>query len=117
MAALKELLEGLYGTYNVETSIPAPKERTGTYLHLHSYSNLVLSPYGFDNVANVPNTDALQAGAFRQAYGNDYATGAPGDVLYDASGGDFDWGYGKLGVPGCVYEIGTGEEGGFFPGF
>lgn len=116
-AALKELLEGLYGTYNVETSTPAPNDRTGTYIHLHSYSNLVLYPYGFDNAANVPNTDALQAGAFRQSYGNDYATGAPGDVLYNASGGDFDWVYGKLEVPGYVYEIGTGEEGGFFPGF
>ncbi|GAA1369599.1 hypothetical protein JOD53_001134 [Brevibacterium luteolum] len=117
MAALKKLLEGLYGTYSVETSTPAPKDRNGTYIHLHSYSNLVLYPYGFDNSAKVPNSDALRAGAFRQSHGNDYATGAPGDVLYNASGGDFDWVYRKLGVPGYVYEIGTGEEGGFFPGF
>lgn len=117
VAALKDLLEDLYGTYDVETTTAAPDERAGTYIHLHSYSDLILYPYGFDNTANVPNADALIAGAFRQSFGNDYATGAPGDVLYNASGGDFDYAYGKLGVPGYVYEIGTAREGGFFPSF
>jgi hypothetical protein len=83
----------------------APDNATGVYLDIHSYSELVLWPWGFDNIT-APNGDALQTLGRRLAYSNGYfpeqAIG-----LYPTDGTTDDFAYGELGVAAYTYELGT----------
>jgi len=85
----------------------APITTTGSFLTLHSYSNLVLLPWG-DNTPNTPNDAALRSFAFRMSSFNGYVTGRPAEVLYGVSGSSDDWAYGTLGIPAFTFEIGPG---------
>ena len=95
----------------------APVTTTGTMLTLHSYSNLVLLPWGWTVCSGgvcpanlrTPNDVALRALAFHMSYFNGYRTGQPSEVLYAASGTTDDWAYGKLGIPGFTFEVGPDD--------
>ncbi|MCD2441417.1 M14 family metallopeptidase [Agromyces sp. SYSU K20354] len=115
--ALSGLLTDLFGEYPAETESPAPSDRTGTYVNLHSYSDYVIYPYAYSAAANVPNLAPIKANAFRQSYASGFNTGKAGEILYDNSGNDIDWIYSQLGVPAYTYEIGTSRTGGFFPAY
>ncbi|MEA3337412.1 MAG: M14 family zinc carboxypeptidase [Chloroflexota bacterium] len=84
---------------------PAPDDATGVYLDIHSYSELVLWPWGFTSTV-APNGTALQTLGRRFAYFNGYypeqAIG-----LYPTDGTTDDFGYGDLGVPSYTFELGT----------
>ncbi len=84
---------------------PAPADATGVYIDLHSYSNLVLWPWGFDS-AVPPNGTALQTLGRKFAYFNNYE---PGQAisLYVTDGTTDDFAYGDLGVAGYTFELGT----------
>lgn len=86
----------------------APITTTGAFLTLHSFSNLVLLPWG-DNAPNTPNDAALRSFAFRMSSFNGYVTGRPAEVLYGVSGSSDDWAYGTLGIPAFTFEIGPGS--------
>jgi len=88
---------------------PAPDDYQGMFITLHSYSGLVLFPYGFDYVDS-PNFNDLQTLARKMAYFNNYDPD-PSFDLYPATGTTDDWAYGTLGVPGFTYEMGNN---GFF---
>ncbi|HOD05314.1 MAG TPA: M14 family zinc carboxypeptidase [Anaerolineaceae bacterium] len=88
---------------------PAPDDYQGLFITLHSYSNLVLFPYGWAS-SNAPNHTDLQTLARKMAYFNSYTPEKSSD-LYPASGCTDDWAYGTLGVPGFTYEMGNN---GFF---
>jgi hypothetical protein len=93
---------------------PAPPDTRGIFISLHSYSNLILWPWGYVNNP-APNYFGLKAIGDKMATYNGYISCQPPACLYAASGTSDDWAYGELGVPAYTYEIGTLAQGGFFP--
>ena len=102
----------------------APLTASGAMITLHSYSNLVLLPWGWTDCLfqcsssqQAPNNAGLRSFAFRMSYFNQYDTGQASEVLYAASGATDDWVYGVLGIPGFTFEVGPqfGACGGFTP--
>ncbi len=84
---------------------PASADYQGLFITLHSYSELVLFPYGW-GYAQAPNHTPLQTLARKMAFFNHYAP-QKSSALYPASGTTDDWAYGELGVPAYTYEMGT----------
>lgn len=84
---------------------PAPADATGVYLDIHSYSELVLWPWGFTS-AVAPNGPALQTLGRKFAYFNNY-TPEQAIGLYPTDGTTDDFAYGDLGVAGYTFELGT----------
>lgn len=83
----------------------APTDATGVYLDIHSYSELVLWPWGFTGAAT-GNGAALQTLGRKLAFFNGYA---PDQAigLYPTDGTTVDFAYGDLGVAAYVFELGT----------
>jgi len=83
----------------------APTDATGLYIDIHSYSELVLWPWGFTGTPT-GNGAALQTLgrklAFFNGYEPDQAIG-----LYPTDGTTVDFAYGDLGVAACLFELGT----------
>jgi carboxypeptidase T len=96
---------------------PAPLTTTGFFLTLHSYSNLVLWPWGW-TTNDAPNASDLSLIGRKFAAYNSYTPQQSTD-LYPTSGTTDDWAYGELGVPAMTFEVGpsSGTCGGFFPAF
>ena len=84
---------------------PAPDDTKGLFITLHSYSNLVLWPWGA-SYDDAPNRDGLKAIGDKLASFNGYLSCQPTDCLYAASGASDDWAYGTLGIPAFTFEIG-----------
>lgn len=94
---------------------PAPDDATGLFLDIHSFGQVVLSPWGFlTGGGNPPNGDQLLTLARKYGFysGYDASLGSTGIV----DGSTKDWAYGELGVPGYTVELGTTffESCGFF---
>lgn len=83
----------------------APITTTGVFLDVHSYSRLVLWPWGFTN-NEAPNGAALQTLGRKFAYFNNYYPEQAID-LYPTDGTTDDFVYGELGVPAYTFELGT----------
>jgi hypothetical protein len=83
----------------------APLTTTGIFLDLHSFSELVLWPWGFTNTPTSNNSGLVTLGR-KFAYFNDYypqqAIG-----LYPTDGTTDDFAYGELGLPAYTFELGT----------
>jgi carboxypeptidase T len=88
---------------NDDTS-PAPPDTTGLLVSLHSYSNLVLWPWGWTS-GDAPNVTALTTLGRKFAYFNGYTPEQSCD-LYATTGDHTDWAYGELGIPAYTFEIG-----------
>ena len=84
---------------------PAPETATGMFLDLHSYSELVLFPWGY-TYDNAPNHDQLKTLAYKFAYYNNYKP-QKSTALYPTDGSTDDFTYGELGVPAFCFEMGT----------
>lgn len=83
----------------------APATTPGIHLDIHSYSELVLWPWG-ENATPAPNAAALQTLGRKFAWFNDYLpTQAVG--LYPTDGTTDGVSYGELGVAAYTFEIGT----------
>ena len=93
----------------------APESATGILVSLHSYSDLVLWPWGYTTVAP-PNSSGLAAIGTKFASYNGYTAGQVSITLYGASGDSTDWAYGELGIPAYTFEIGNDSEG-FMPAY
>jgi len=93
-------------------SDPAPVDTSGIFIDLHSYGNLVLWPYGFDDDTVAPNVAQLQTFGRKLAYFNDYSP-YQANYLYPASGATDDHAYGTFGV--AAYTIELGELNTFSP--
>jgi hypothetical protein len=93
---------------------PAPIDATGVFLDLHSTGNLVLYPWGQDNMP--PPNMQLRAIARKAARLNSYDP-IQTIELYPTSGTSQDFAYGELGVAGFGMETGSGGGpcGGFMP--
>lgn len=84
---------------------PADPDTQGVFFDIHSYSELVLWPWGF-NSSLPANIDALRALGRRLAWFNDY-TPQQAVGLYPTDGTTDDFAYGDLGVPAYTFEVGT----------
>ena len=84
---------------------PAPADTSGVHIDLHSYSSLVLWPWGFTNQA-APNGTALQTLGRKFAYFNNYLP-EQSIGLYPTDGTSDSVSYGELGVPAYTFELGT----------
>jgi hypothetical protein len=84
---------------------PAPADAEGIFLDLHSYSQLVLWPWGFTS-QDAPNGSALQTLGRKFSYFNGY-TPQQADQLYPTDGTSDDFAYGELGLASYTFEVGT----------
>ena len=84
---------------------PAPSDTSGNHLDIHSYSELVLWPWGVRN-APAPNGTALQTLGRKFAWFNNY-TPMQSIGLYPTDGTSDAVSYGELGVAAYTFEIGT----------
>lgn len=76
---------------------------SGIYLDIHSYSQLILWPWGFTSKETPNNLHTLGK---KLAYFNQY-TPQKAMGLYPSDGTTIDFAYGKLGIPSYVFELGT----------
>ena len=77
---------------------------TGMFIDLHSYSRLVLWPWGYTyDIA--PNDASLKVMSYKFAYYNGHYP-QKSTELYPTTGSTDDWAYGELGVPGFCFEVG-----------
>jgi len=86
-------------------SVAAPLDYRGLFLDMHSYSRLVMWPWG-DTSQMAPNGPALRTLGRRMAYFNGYRP-QQFDELYVSDGTTADTLYGLLGVPSYTFELGT----------
>ncbi len=84
---------------------PAPADTSGIHLDIHSYSQLVLWPWG-ETAAPAPNANALQTLGRRLAYFNGY-TPQQSIGLYPTDGTSDAPSYYELGVPSFTIELGS----------
>lgn len=89
-------------------------------LTLHSYSELVLYPWGYTNdpIANAADHDTFKKMATTMASWNGY-TPEQSSELYITSGDTTDWAYGTLGIFAFTFELTPKDQwggGGFYPG-
>lgn len=88
-----------------ELTAPAPLDTPGIFLDIHSYSQLVIWPWGFTSQP-APNGPQLQTLGRKLAYFNGY-TPYQAAQLYPTDGSTDDFVYGELGVAALTFEIGT----------
>lgn len=81
-----------------------PNTGTGMFIDLHSYSRLVLWPWGY-TYDLAPNDAQLKTMSYKFAYYNGH-TPQKSTALYPSAGTTDDWAYGELGVPGFCFELG-----------
>lgn len=102
-----------------EIAPASPITTTGIFINLHSYSDLVLWPWGFGGSA--PNDAQLRTIGRKLAAWTetaDYEGYEPSGTLYPVDGAVDDWAYGTFGVASFTFEVGPGGWGpcsGFFP--
>lgn len=115
--AIQNLLNSLFPDQRVpDRNTPAPLDATGVFMDMHSYSNLILYPWGED--ATPPPNMQLRTMSQKFAAYNGYDPIQSID-LYPTSGTSNDYAYGELGVAALAMEMGlpTGACGGFMPPF
>lgn len=83
----------------------APLDAQGIFMDLHSYSRLVLWPWGYTG-DNAPNGTALQTLGRKFAYFNQYTPVQAYD-LYITDGTTDDFAYGELGLAAFTFELGN----------
>ncbi|MCA9984987.1 MAG: hypothetical protein KDE59_11855 [Anaerolineales bacterium] len=84
---------------------PAPITTTGVFLDLHSFSQLVIWPWGHQT-ALPPNSQEITTLGRKMAYFNNYLA-AQATVLGITDGTTDDFAYGTLGVAAYTIEMGT----------
>ncbi len=89
-----------------------------TVFNYHSYGNLLIKPFGYDESVALPTPDGeiyAQMGPdlVRE---NDYLFGTGTETVgYIVNGDAVDYMYGGLGIINFTPEVGAGSEGGFWP--
>jgi len=86
----------------------APDDTAGLMISLHSYSELILYPWGWRATPS-PNQRQLATLGRKFGYFTGYQvcqSGEPG-CIYQTDGTTDDWAYGELGVASYTFELGT----------
>ncbi|BEP54944.1 hypothetical protein GmRootV118_21880 [Variovorax sp. V118] len=88
-------------------STGAPNDYEGLYIDIHSFSQLVLWPWGIKHgrTGQTANDDGMSALGQRFAWYNGYR--ATQKIDYDTDGTTMDTFYGELGAPSFTIELGT----------
>jgi len=91
----------------VEKTLLASKGQWDAYITLHSYSALWMVPWGYTKVLPTDYSDLLAvsqigADALKRTNGTSFTIGSPANMLYEASGGSFDW---TKSIAGIKYSI------------
>lgn len=80
------------------------KQDLKLYIDFHSYSQLLISPFGY-TCEELPETNEemvalanATAAAIEEVYGTEYVTGPGCQTLYQVSGGSRDYGYAVAGA-------------------
>lgn len=84
---------------------PADEDIRGIFLDIHSFSELVLWPWGI-TTDPAPNAEALERLGRRFAWFNNYKP-EQSVGLYPTDGTTDDFAYGELGLPAYTFELGT----------
>ncbi len=82
----------------------------------HSYSDVLLHPWGYDFNLFTPDHDLFTLASARLTRQNRYPYGTAANVLYPANGDSDDWMYGEQGEKAKIFAW-TPEVGSFFDGF
>jgi hypothetical protein len=116
--ALQTFIQSLYpGHPRPVDGMPAPDTTSGVLVTLHSYSDLVLWPWGHMTTP-APNAAGLERLGQQLAALNGYLP-RQSVYLYPTSGTTDDWSYAELGIASFTFEIGSFDSvcGGFMPPF
>lgn len=84
----------------------APATTEGVFISLHSYSQLVLYPWGWTTTA-APNKTQMETLGRKFGYHNGYQVCNGPTCLYGTSGTTDDYTYGEFGVASYTFELGT----------
>jgi len=102
---------------NVRDFVDARKDNIKFYQTLHSYSQLILMPWGY-TYENAPGYEAMLSlgergnDALYAVHGKFYEVGCIPCVLYTAAGTSLDWALGVAGIP-YVYSIELRDTGSY----
>ncbi len=91
--------------------------RIRTHDSIHTYSNLLLYPWGYTATPS-PDDAVFATMAAAMTRDNGYTSGSPADILYDVNGGAIDWVYGETAQHERVLSFSTeigGDSDGFWP--
>ena len=100
---LQNLIRTLIPDQRIEGQ-PAPDDTTGILISMHSYSELVLWPWGHTS-SNAPNYSSLKMIGDKFVSYNGYISKSSSG-LYPTAGDSTDWAYGELGIPAFTFELG-----------
>lgn len=104
--AIQNYMSSIFDDHNGSApEQPVADDASGLYIDIHSYSELVLWPWGHTTVA-APNGTQLQTLGRKFAYFNGY-TPQQSVGLYPTTGTTDDYGYGELGIASYCFELGT----------
>ena len=108
--AIQNYARSIFADTRDETldSNAALTDTTGVFISVHSYSQLVLYPWGW-RPTSAPDSIPLATLGRKFGFFTGYTTcqgGAPG-CIYQTDGTTDDWVYGVLGVPAFTFELGT----------
>lgn len=82
----------------------AESSRIKTYFSMHSFSQLIMFPYGYttDKVQNYDDLKAIGergSEAIRSTHGKNYVSGAMIETIYPSSGDSVDWAFSECNIP------------------
>ncbi|XP_006862080.1 PREDICTED: carboxypeptidase O [Chrysochloris asiatica] len=90
-------------TKAVSSFIESKKETILCFLTIHSFGQLILTPYGYTKNKSSNHEELIQIGqkaanALKAKHGTNYTVGSSADILYATSGSSRDWAR-DIGIP------------------
>ncbi|XP_012516660.1 PREDICTED: carboxypeptidase O [Propithecus coquereli] len=90
-------------TKAVSSFVESKKDNILCFLTMHSYGQLILTPYGYTQNKSSNHEELIQVGqkaanALKAKYGTNYRVGSSADILYATSGSSRDWAR-DIGIP------------------
>jgi carboxypeptidase T len=105
--SVRDYAMSIFPDYGDPQTAPIPDDAAGVYIDVHSYSQLVMWPWGNTSTDPLPpNGQEFRTFGRKLAYFNNYVPQQLWD-LYTTDGTTADFVYGQLGVAAMAYEIGT----------